>query len=42
VVALELHEEAALAEPPEAKPGSNACGLDVCEERIVGQEWLLH
>ena len=42
VVALELDEETALAEPPEAESGFDACRLDVGEERVVGEERLLH
>ena len=42
VVTLELHEEPALAEPPDAEPRFDARRLDVCQERIVGEEGLLH
>jgi hypothetical protein len=42
MTALELDEEAALAEPPEADPGFGACAPDVGEKRVVCEEGVFH
>jgi hypothetical protein len=39
VVVVELHEEAALTEPPEVQ-GTGTCAFDVAEERVVRERRL--
>jgi hypothetical protein len=39
-VVVELHEEAALTEPPEVQGSTARCAFDIAEERVVRERRL--
>ena len=42
VLAGDLDEEAALAEPPDVHPGLRGRGMDLCDQVVAGEEGSIH